>query len=349
MKTYFNFINEAIKQPIRTIDELTKILASTYGKISHDKFDAADTIKRLVITEWKYRKDPELPTRFRVEGLASDTNLNDMKPSNKVRMYNYLNSLLTTKTIRGDSFEGLIAGLFNGVVSPNKSTKFDVTIARDRTIGNNINLSIKFIDNEKESPVLGNVRKNITDHIIAMNVPDADKADMLDMNLFDLMEEIGHENFAHILSDAFEDVTHFLIGFPGENLNIDYYILEKNYLINNWINDTSLQSSPKQKGSYQIRLNLSQAEALKGDKFTIIAPTITQEDLDYLRIEYEYPATKLFGSDAYRIRGSILNAILRFGEFRTLPDEKTGKKKDYFVFDFSKYKRKRGHYPRTED
>ena len=348
MKTYFNFINEA-KQPFRTIEELTKMLASTYGKISIDKFDASDTIKRLVNTEWKYRKDPELPTRFRIDGLASDTNLNDMKPSNKVRMYNYLESLLTSKTIRGDSFEGLIAGLFNGVVSSTKNTKFDVTIPTDKTVGNDIKLSIKFIDNEKESPVLGNVRQNIIDHIDSMEIPDTDKSDMLDMNLFDVMEEIGHRDFATILNSAFDDVTHFLIGFPGDGLNINYYIIEKNYLFTNWIEDTSMQASPKQKGSYQIRLNLPQSEALKGNKFTIIAPTITQDDLDYLRITNEYPATKLFGSDAYRIRGSILNAILKFGEFKTLPDEKTGKNKDYFVFDFSRYKRKRGHYPRVDD
>ncbi len=347
MKTYFNFINE-VKSAVNTVEDFAKILSFTYGKISLDKFDATDTIKNLVVNEWTYRKDPELPTRFRVDGLSSDTNLNDMKPSNKIRMYNYLNSLLTSKTVRGDSFEGLIAGLFNGVVSPNKNSKFDITIATDPTIGDDIKLSIKFLDSEKEYPVLGNVRQNIINYIASMDIPESDKSDMLEMNLFDIIEEIGHNGFSDILNDAFGEVTHFLIGFPGVGLNINYYTLEKNYLINNWLNDTSLQSAPKSKGSYQIRLNLPQAEALKGNKFTIIAPTITQEDLNYLRIQNEYPATKLFGSDAYRIRGSILNAILKFGEFKTLPDEKTGKKKDYFVFDFIRYKRKRGHYPKSD-
>jgi hypothetical protein len=42
----------------------------------------------------EYRNDPELPTRFKVKGLASNTDLNFMKASNKIRMYNYLTSLL---------------------------------------------------------------------------------------------------------------------------------------------------------------------------------------------------------------------------------------------------------------
>jgi len=349
--TYIQYLNEKVETSEAVLDMIKK-LSYTYGKISIDKIDAAQTIKNLVRTEFEYRKDPELPTRFYTEGIMSNTDLNLMKPSNKVRMFNYLLSLLNSKTIRGDNFEGLIAGLFNGVISTANNSRYDLTI------NDNMNISVKFLNSINENPVLGNIRSNVINYI--NNIPDITpekKRELYGLSLYNFLNSLIPEgtndstNIERLLNDSFQEVTHFLIGFPEtesvdereeNDLNISYYFFNKEDLIRQWVNDINLRRLPKQKDSYQIRLNLK--EIPKDNKFTIFAPIITDADIEYLRISNISAGEKLLGSDTYRIRGSILNSILRYGKFKFLKD-KNGKFKEYFVFDYKKYKNKRGHYP----
>ena len=354
MKNFFQFsesINEKFKLDDDILD-LIKKLSYTYGKISLDKDDASETIKNLVRSEYHYRNDNELPTKFYTKGIEYNTDLNLMKPSNKVRMYNYLNSLIKSKTTRGDNFEGLIAGLFNGQLSETKDSKYDLTIDGD------IKISVKFIDNINENPVLGNIRNDIMKYI--NNIPDIqndEKNDLLNLNLFDFLNKITIKNNGNkteikkILNDSFSEVTNFLFGFserePVENrdsndLNISYYYIDKEYLIDLWVENDEIRCLPKQKDSYQVRVNLE--KIIHKNKYTIISPYITIIDIEYLKINNVSAGERLFGSDIYRMRGSILNAILKYGKFKFIKGI-NGKQKEYFIFDFNKYKKKRGHYP----
>ena len=102
--------------------------------------------------------------------------------------------------------------------------------------------------------------------------------------------------------------------------------------------DSEVRYQPKQKGSFQIRVNIGALKDIEDKmEWVLKAPIITNDDLNYLMLNDTNIADKLFGTDKSRIRGSILNSIINFGQFKTI------KGKEYFVFDFKKYKEERGY------
>jgi hypothetical protein len=280
--------------------------------------------------------------------LGEDVDFNFMKPSNKVRMYDYLQCLLETKTIRGDSFEGLISGLYHGVVSKDKSSKFDVILDDGEK------LSVKFVDSIQERPVLGNIRNDIVTFIdSAISKKDIGydfvykeyTNELKDESLNDILNIIGPEDSYYLLNNiAFSTVSQFLIAYPEDpndirNFNIICILLTREELLTKYIKNSNVRYAPKQKGSYQIRVNIT---ALKSEENTykewiLKAPVISTEDINYLMIKNDKDAYKLLGTDKDRVRGSILNSILDFGEFKDIGG------KEYFIFDFEKYKEERGY------
>ena len=329
MKSYFQFINENLDYSSEEFQNRIRQILRNYGPITLSKDSASVIIQRIIESEIKYRKDIKHPTRFPKPILGKDSDFNLMKPSNKIRVYDYLNSLIRTKTIRGDSFEGLIAGLYDGVTAQkkerNSSSKWDVELSDGKKI------SVKFLDSKKERPVLGNIKSNIEKMF-----PNLLSTKNLGIN--ELLEYIGNYKSRRLLNSAFSEVTHFLFAYP-EGLNIRCLLFERSSLFFRYIENSSLRYKPKQKGSYQIRINFNELlPPRKSDQSWILyAPIPTEEDLKYLEIADKDKSTKLFGSDAYRIRGSILNAILNYGEFRKLGN------KEYFIFDYQDYKNERGH------
>lgn len=332
MKTYFNFLNENSETSDTLHERIRKILR-TYGTIPITKDNATEIIQRIVGSEVKYKTDLQHPTHFNRPIIGQDSDFGLMKPSNKIRMYDYLSSLIKTKTIRGDSFEGLIAGLYNGITAQkkdkNSSSKWDVELSDGKKI------SVKFLDSSTERPVLGNI-KSVIDKMYPT---------LKNLPLNEVLAKIGNNQARKMLNVAFGDVTHFLFAYP-EGLNIKCLLFERASLIFRYIEKSDVRYAPKQKGSYQIRINFNNLlPPRKTDlSWTLYAPKPTEEDFKYLEMSNIDKSKKLFGSDSYRIRGSILNAILKYGEFVNMrdpfDDEGT---KDYFVFDYEKYKEERGH------
>lgn len=311
--------------------KLLQILRN-YGSISISKDRATEIIQRIIGGEEKYsnrRSKSSDPSNYKKPSLGYDVDFNFMKPSNKVRIYDYLKCLLETKTIRGDSFEGLVAGLYEGVVSTDKVSKFDVTLDTTET------LSVKFVDSIKERPVLGNIKTDLMNNI---------DTKLKDKSLNEILTTIGPEKSFYILNDiAFSTVSHFLIAYPEDhkdpkNLDIHCLLFTREALLKRYIMDSDVRYQPKQKGSFQIRVNIGALKDIEDKKEWILkAPIITNDDLNYLMLNDTNIADKLFGTDKSRIRGSILNSIINFGQFKTI------KGKEYFVFDFKKYKEERGY------
>ena len=304
-----------------------------YGSINITKDNATETIQKIVGSEVKYSGDTKHPTKFPHPILGKDVDFNLMKPSNKIRMYDYLHSLINTKTIRGDSFEGLVAGLYDGITAQkkdrNSSSRWDVLL------DNGDKISVKFLDSIDERPVLGNIKSVIATF-------DGKKySDLLKkrLSLNQILTEIGNTNSIELLNTAFSEVDHFLFAYPL-GLDIKCLLFEKENLISRYIGTdekNNVRYEPKTKDSYQIRINLSKILKADDSNWMLYAPKPSKDDLKYLMMGDVNQAEKLFGSDAYRMRGSILNAILNYGEFKKLSG------KDYFVFDYEKYKEERGH------
>lgn len=340
MKTYLEYLFEKKKNKSdedKFKDKIRQILR-TYGSVPINKDDAFNIIKRIIGSEEKYAKNALHPSAFRKPILGENFDFNTMKTSNKARMYSYIKSLITSKTIRGDSFEGLIAGLYDGFLSESKASKYDVELS------NGYKLSVKFLDSKSERPVLGNIKFDIAKFIKEKSqlnelTPNGKSYDTLkDLSLHEFLIEIGDQNSNLLLNNAFSDVTHFLFAYPDDNYNINCLLINQKSLIDRYI--LSEKYAPKQKGSYQVRISISDLFKISDNsdkKFTLIAPILTEEDFNYLLVSNDDDAFKLFGTDKNRMRGSILNSILKNGEFKKV------KGKEVFVFDFKKYKEERGY------
>lgn len=366
MKSFSEYINEKFqsitgKTTNNFEDKILQVLRN-YGSISINKNRADEVIDRIIKGELRYAHDPvkKHKSYFTKPILGQNVDFNLMKPSNKVRMYDYLNNLISAKTIRGDSFEGLISALYNGEISKDKSSKYDITVENK-----NKKLSVKFINNIDERPVLGNIKTNIDKFIRDLEFKKLILPGQIDSkaSLNDILKQLDNipkqkkskEYQFKLLNKSFSDVDYFLIAFPvikdneSENdlKNIKCYLFNREFLIDRYIYGSDVRYAPKQKGSYQIRVNVpklleGQEEGYGFKSWYLISPTITESDFEYLNVSDVDVARKLFGSDKDRIRGSILNAIVNYGDFKeiTLPN---GDKKEYFIFDFDKYKKERGH------
>lgn len=324
MKSYLNFIVEK-KSENDFYDRIRKVLR-TYGAIPINKDNAVEIIKRIIGSEIKYSKNPAHPSNYVKPVLGEDVDFNLMKISNKVRMYDYLRRLLKSKTIRGDSFEGLIAGLYDGELSDSKSSKYDIII-------DNYRISVKFLDSIGERPVLGNIKSDIKKYF---------NINSLTEPLNKILNKVGTDTSFNILNSAFSDVTHFLFAYPSnpKTLDIECTLVTKESLIQRYIYNSEMRYAPKQKNSYQIRISvpaLLKTPEETDKKWLLLSPIITEEDFRYLNIENNAIAFKLFGTDKDRIRGSVLNSIIKFGDFKDING------KEVFVFDFDKYKKERGY------
>jgi hypothetical protein len=140
-----------------------------------------------------------------------------------------------------------------------------------------------------------------------------------------------------VLNKAFSNVTHFLFGYP-DGLDIKCIMCERESLINRYL-ESDIRYAPKS-SPYQIRISIKELLDEKNTNdltWNIISPVVTNSDIKYLTIDNLNKSEILFGSDAKRIRGSILNSILKFGEFNKVDG------KDVFVFDYDAYRKERGN------
>jgi hypothetical protein len=87
--------------------------------------------------------------------LSTDIDFNSKSVpfQDKIRIIDYLNSLLKNTEIRGDNFEGFLCGLYGGTLSPSKVSKHDITIG-------GVDWSIKYTEFGDYNPEIGSF-KNI--------------------------------------------------------------------------------------------------------------------------------------------------------------------------------------------
>jgi len=79
--------------------------------------------------------------------LGENVDISFYKLHDRIRFSDYFDSLLEDKDVRGHNFEGLVAGLFGGVLST-RGAKWDLTI-------NGLKYSVKFVDHKSKAPEIG--------------------------------------------------------------------------------------------------------------------------------------------------------------------------------------------------
>ena len=202
-------------------------------------------------------------------GLEEHTKL-----KNALRFEEYLNTLLgrqsfgddskTDKSSRGFNFEGLIAGFFNGRIS------FDPNSTYDLSIENVGNCSVKFVDDMSQSPRLTNISDILKNDDDVKNLKSYNI--LLENGIYDLIKskekgnwksnfnKLGYdltfnemmEDIKFVLTKVFEEVDYFIIGYPKDDVII-ISVIEKNKMID-FILENGL-NSPKGSNYNEVRVS----------------------------------------------------------------------------------------------
>jgi len=215
----------------------------------------------------------------------------------KLRFSDYFDSLLSSKDTRGFNFEGLIAGLFDGKIQP-PGSRSDVILKTGERC------SIKFLDDKTESPVLGSIKKSLSD-----------RQDILDTigtrRIYDIFKskspidiKLGDE----IYDLSFSDVDLFLIAYP-EDSNIKMHVI-KSSEIKEFLSNGLVAAPKSTPGQWQLRL--SSRYRHHNRPLTIRVPFISNDELDGLWDGSKRDwSKKIFGpSISKRLRTDVIDDII---------------------------------------
>jgi hypothetical protein len=278
--------------------------------------------------------------------LTEDINFNDSDVpfQDKIRIIDYLNSLLKNTEIRGDNFEGFLCGLYGGTLSPSKSSKHDLTIG-------GVDWSVKYTEFGDYNPEIGsfkNILKNSNKIIryefgngyykdtpissfvreyggltnIFRNKPNVEIRDERDQKQWDsikniILDEIFNSpemvNFGGVITGT----TNVKIPKEGNPLDsiteIILNIIDKDKLRELFFN--GMVNQPKKGGSespYILRLKntYKNSDYSTVRKITLpIIPTLEELKDHYSETERKGWAQDVFGKFAWKIRPDVLNDI----------------------------------------
>lgn len=251
---------------------------------------------------------------------------------NKLRFEDYLNSLLGEtddsgdKANRGFDFEGLIAGFFDGEISTDPKSKYDVTIGDDKH-------SVKFLNGPGENPTLTTITSIYDlDSVKKLN----NYEELKERGLFDIfsvgdnVQEMS-KDIRKVLKIGFGNVDYFTVGYPKMDTNqIVIKVIKTKRLIdaimdygyklrvpNNsksdkkW--DTALNGSRKS-NKHEIRINnkiYSDSSKYVDNVFIIDIPQTTDEEIReiYYGQNREW-ADEVFGPEwSNKMRTDVINHI----------------------------------------
>jgi hypothetical protein len=277
-------------------EELIGKLLHVYSSIPVSKHKAKEVISRILMAE---------DINFTLNNTLIDFN-SDIKDHDKIRFYDYFDSLIKNVETRGHNFEGLIAGLFNGELTDTANQQgYDMIIEDKKT-------SIKFLRNDNEKIILGRFKD-----IIQKN-PELDSIVIEFDGLVNLFKTEGYsEQKRKILDSIFENMDQWIVGYPDDQNNptkIILYIIQKNDIINYIINDTKIIITNKTglKDLYGMSMNKRFMEEDKTKKIEIIFPNLNISDLYKIwkSEEEEYFSKFVFGSYGGKIRPDVIRHII---------------------------------------
>lgn len=216
------------------------------------------------------------------------------KLHDKLRFYDYFNSLLNSKDIRGHNFEGLIAGLFGGELTK-RGSKSDVIIGETFW-------SVKFLNGGYEKPVLGSVKSSL----------DAELKSIVENEYKSIYELFVSDNMMlkrNVFDSVFAGITGFIIAYSNEN-NTEIYLhvipFEKMRQI---VCEGNVVRPKNASDFWVLRVNVKYKT---NDPIVIIVPQISDDDiLQLLNTPNQKWADMVFGKNISRkMRPDVIQDII---------------------------------------
>lgn len=235
--------------------------------------------------------------------FGEDVDLNELDVVNKMRFKDYINRVVKYKEIRGHAIEGLMAGLFDGILNESKSGLWDYQIRQGQ-------VEQKYINDMSENPSIGSFT-NILNSLGAENVNIIknilEKYGVSGTNLFLVNDDELTPFKRQILEQMLVDII-AVTTKVGNNLVTSY--IEKPEAIE-LFTDAKNIFNPRKKGGNELRVSLKTLIE-NGKTFKIITPSIKQKEYDeYLVVSgREGEVSKIFGEFSNKIRPDVLNWIV---------------------------------------
>ena len=234
--------------------------------------------------------------------FGEDVDLNEMDVVNKMRFKDYITRVTKYKEVRGHAIEGLMAGLFDGVLNEQKSGLWDYQIRQGQ-------VEQKYGNDMSENPSIGSFTNalNKLGQDAVNNIKNTlNKYDIIGTNLFVVNDPELDEYKKTILTDILADII-AVTTKRGNNL-VTYYVT-KPESIELFSNAENIYN-PRKKGTNELRVSMNSIVS-NGNSFKIIIPSINQQEYDeYLSVSKdEINIAKIFGPFAGKIRPDILNWI----------------------------------------
>lgn len=235
--------------------------------------------------------------------FGEDVDLNELDVVNKMRFKDYINRVVKYKEVRGHAIEGLMAGLFDGVLNESKSGLWDYQIRQGQ-------VEQKYSNNMSENPSIGsftNILNSLGGESVSVIKNILQKYGVSGTNLFlvndDELTPFKREILEKMLVDIISVTTKV-----GNNLVTNY--IEKPKAVELFLDAKNIYN-PRKKGGNELRVSLKTLLE-NGNTFKIIIPSISQKEYDeYLVVSGEEgKVSKIFGKFSNKIRPDVLNWII---------------------------------------
>ena len=235
---------------------------------------------------------------------GENVDLNTFDVVNRMRFKDYINRVVKYKEIRGHAIEGLMAGLFGGVLNESKSGVWDYEIRQGQ-------VEQKFLNDSNESPSIGgftNALNSLGAEAIATikNTLLNNRPEITGTNLFLINDNEITEYKKEILRKILVDIT--CITFDSADRLKTYYLTKENAV--ELFSDANNIKKPRKLNSNELRVS-SDVFINEGNSFDIIKAKVTPEEYkEYIEVtQKDIEVAKIFGPYGGKIRPDILNWI----------------------------------------
>ena len=235
---------------------------------------------------------------------GENVDLNTFDVVNRMRFKDYINRVVKYKEIRGHAIEGLMAGLFGGVLNESKSGVWDYEIRQGQ-------VEQKFLNDSNESPSIGgftNALNSLGAEAIATikNTLLNNRPEITGTNLFLINDNEITEYKKEILRKILVDIT--CITFDSADRLKTYYLTKENAV--ELFSDANNIRKPRKLSSNELRVS-SDVFINNGNSFDIIKAKVKPEEYEeYMNVtQKDIEVAKIFGPYGGKIRPDILNWI----------------------------------------
>ena len=235
---------------------------------------------------------------------GENVDLNTFDVVNRMRFKDYINRVVKYKEISGHAIEGLMSGLFGGVLNESKSGVWDYEIRQGQ-------VEQKFLNDSNESPSIGgftNALNSLGAEAIATikNVLLNNRPEITGTNLFLINDNEITEYKKEILRKILVDIT--CITFDSADRLKTYYLTKENAV--ELFSDANNIKKPRKLNSNELRVS-SDVFINEGNSFDIIKAKVKPEEYEeYMNVtQKDIEVAKIFGPYGGKIRPDILNWI----------------------------------------